>query len=322
MRFNVKMRLDGVLLVDKPVDVTSHDVVQRVRRILGTREVGHCGTLDPLASGLLVLLLGQGTKLSDYLLNQNKVYQLKMRLGVRTDTLDRMGQILKQEPVEVSAEKFSEEILKAQGSLHLEVPAYSAVKIEGKKLYEYARQGEVVESPRREMKFWDLKILELSGEYAEVQMCCSKGSYVRAWTAFVGEQLGCGAVLEELRRLRSEPFGVESTITTAKMEGFTEVVGSGQSSWPEVLGSAYLSLTQALPHWRSINLDSRDEKILMNGQVSQDLFNRLIVDQKQVNLNQQTLPLKAISATSGRLLALLELQPNFGPKIRRVFPRS
>lgn len=311
MRYKIVERRDGLLLIDKPPGLTSHDVVHSVRKILGTKEVGHCGTLDPLATGLLVLLLGQATKLSDYLLSQNKTYRLRFRLGQRTDTLDATGEILANDKVSVSPEQVTQILLKAQGLLTLPVPAYSAVKIQGRKLYEYARSGQSVESPQREMKFWDLKIIEQQAETVEVELSCSKGSYVRAWTAHVGEILGCGAVLTELRRLRSEPFDVAHALTLPQLE---------QACEAKSFGSSFVSMSEALPHWRGIQLDSKDERILLNGQISRELFNRLIVEQKQVNELQQALPLRALSLGSGRLLGLLELLPQRGPTIKRIFP--
>ncbi|RYZ77522.1 MAG: tRNA pseudouridine(55) synthase TruB, partial [Proteobacteria bacterium] len=211
--------LNGVLLVDKPVGMTSHDVVARARRILGTKGIGHAGTLDPLASGLLLLLIGEGTKVSDYLLNGDKTYELNCKLGVATDSMDITGEVLREQPVTSSLEEIKAAVAKLQGTLTLKVPLHSAVKVDGKKLYEYAHKGQTPEPniiPDREMTFYDVQLIETTMASASpsgstnviVRMSCSKGSFIRAWANNLGEDLGCGGTVEGLRRVASNPFTV------------------------------------------------------------------------------------------------------------------
>ena len=166
--------LNGVLLLNKPTGCTSHDVVAKARRILGLRAIGHAGTLDPLASGLLVLLLGEGTKLSDYILNGHKTYEVLVRLGITTDTQDLDGKVIRDEAVNFDDEAqrglLTSTVQALSGDLQLPVPLHSAVKIAGRKLYDYARQGTEIEAPVREMGFYDLEVLETSPNSVRVRM--------------------------------------------------------------------------------------------------------------------------------------------------------
>ncbi len=208
----------GVLLINKEAGGTSHDIVSAVRRILGQKKVGHAGTLDPLAEGLIVILLGYGTKLSDYLLTNDKKYHFILRLGVVTDTLDKTGKIIEKKEVRTTKEQITQVLQKSQGQISLPVPLVSAVKVKGKKLYEYKRANQTVTTPLRDMFFRDLEIKNVQKETAEVVLSCSKGSYVRSWVSFVGEKLGTGACLENLTRLESFPFKASSALTLREVE--------------------------------------------------------------------------------------------------------
>lgn len=312
------MSLNGLLLVDKPQEWSSHDVVSKVRRLLHMSAVGHSGTLDPFASGLMVLLLGHGTKISDFILSKDKTYEVVVRLGVETDTLDRTGKILAENPVSLSLEQLQEAILRCQGEVELEVPLFSAVKIKGKKLYDYARAGKEIQAPMKKMSFYDLKLLDfVEGRLARIQLSCSKGSYIRAWAAWLGRELGCGATAEELRRLSSVPFSVENAVSIGHLEELS--LSAEAVQWPDQLKEAYIPLSEALPEVKRISVSSRDEKLLMNGQISRDIASRLIVEQKEALKREENLPIQVLSAESRRLLALLEVQPGQGLKIRRVF---
>lgn len=305
------MALNGLLLVDKPTDCTSHDVVARARRIFKMRSIGHSGTLDPLASGLMVLLLGEGTKLSDYILSENKRYRLKLKLGLTTDTLDVTGTTLTQvtEPFTFT-EDVVVNIIREQltGTLQLPVPMYSAVKIQGQKLYEYARKNESVEAPIKVMTFFDIELISFNGVEAEVELSCSKGSYIRAWVHELGQKLGCGAVMTELRRLRSEPFSIENAVRLETLED------------PQDLSNleAFVSMAEALPTWKAVRVMGREESLLRNGQIAKDLAARLILEQKQAVNSGKTVGIRVLDSNS-RLLALLEATPDKGLKIRRVF---
>jgi tRNA pseudouridine55 synthase len=299
----------GLLLIKKPSDMTSHQLVARVRRRLGMSEVGHAGTLDPLASGLMVLLLGEATKISDYILAGDKAYRAKVRLGLTTDTLDITGQTLTTSEIKVSESEISEAALALQGSYQWPVPMFSAVKTDGKKLYELARKNMVIETPVKEMKFWDLKVLNVEAGSVEVHLHCSKGSYIRTWAATLGEKLGCGGVIEELERTHSAPFEIAAAISLDDFEKHGDID----------LGQAFIHLKDTLVKWPTFTVTGRDEKLLHSGQVSHDLARRLIVQQKEATLSQKTIGIKILSGSNGQILSLLEAQPNRGLKIRRVF---
>jgi tRNA pseudouridine55 synthase len=202
---------EGLLLIDKPAGLTSHDVIDRVRRSLGTRKVGHAGTLDPLATGLLLIGVGRATRLLRFLADLDKTYEGTARLGVETDTLDADGEVTR--TVELPAALDPAEIRQAMESFEGESlqrpPAYSAVKVGGRKLYEAARAGEVLEAAARRIRVRGFELVRAAGADVDFRVTCSSGTYVRVLLADVGTALGCGAHLTRLRRTTIGPFGVE-----------------------------------------------------------------------------------------------------------------
>lgn len=211
MSRRAKARFHGVLLVDKPTGITSHDVVLGVRRRLGQRQVGHAGTLDPLASGLLPVLLGQATKLSTWATETDKAYRVTARLGVQTDTQDADGQVVATAPVpqDLTAELLAPVIASLTGPQEQRVPRYSAVKVDGKRLYERARRGEAVVPPVRSIVVHRLELVALRPPDLTLEVTCSKGTYVRALVSDLGDRLGPGAHVTELRRTGVGPVGVQ-----------------------------------------------------------------------------------------------------------------
>ena len=204
----------GFLLINKTAGGTSHNVVNSLRHIMKQKQVGHAGTLDPMAEGLMVILLGYGTKLSNYLLINDKSYHFTLRLGMITDTLDKTGEIVTKKEVNPDPRQVRHVLENSQGTLSLPVPLVSAVKIKGKKLYEYKKENKSVSLPIRDMHFYNLNVKDIGKETVELELSCSKGSYIRSWVAFVGDVLGTGACLEKLTRLSSSPFHVESSLTS------------------------------------------------------------------------------------------------------------
>jgi tRNA pseudouridine55 synthase len=302
----MKTERHGLLLIDKPTGMTSHDVVGRVRKILGQKSVGHTGTLDPLATGLMILVLGEATKLSDYLTAADKSYVQKIRLGLTTDSLDRTGQVLREEKVDLPAEVLRAAVAELEGEFDWAVPLFSAAKVDGKKLYEYGRKGEEVQRPVKRMKFWDVQIRELGCDHLEVQLACSKGSFIRSWTSQLGENLGCGACVEELRRLTVGPWNVASARTLEELEQGVE------------LGDAFVPMSRALPDLKPIIASPREMKLMSNGQIARDMVTRLIFEQKQAISTQTPVYVKVLTV-AGDLLAILAAEPGQGLKIRRVF---
>lgn len=334
--------MNGVLLVDKDTGLTSHDVVAKARRLLGTKSIGHAGTLDPMASGLLLLLVGEATKVSDYLLTGDKGYEVTVRLGVRTDSMDITGQVLEQTPLEkllleksFSEEKIKSAALSASGTLELKVPMHSAVKVNGKKLYESAHKGEVPpEIPVRAMSFYDLEwlgsarvpsenvtdvdgrtVLLNEGIEFTVRLRCSKGSFIRAWGNHVGQGLGVGGTLTKLRRVMSAPFEIAQAKRLADLASLRPE-GSGPIS-PDQAGSAWVPLEASLPHFGRIEVAGHDARLLKNGQISNSLQGELL---RRVQLGEPLKPMRILHREEGgRLLALLVAQPGEFYKIRRVF---
>lgn len=295
----------GLLLVDKPSGITSHDVVARLRRVLKTKAVGHTGTLDPLASGLMVCLVNEGTKLSNYILEGDKGYILDSRWGIKTDTLDITGTVIEEKDVSLDPDKVERAARSLVGDFNWEVPVYSAIKVNGQKLYEYARRGEGVEIPLKEMSFWDLEVLELLPKSARFAFKCSKGSYVRTWIEKLGSQLECPSTMSSLRRFYSAPYQVEQAISLEKIE----------TESPEQWSRALIPLEQALVGVKVLRIKGHDEVLFKNGQISHDLRSQLIVA-FQPEKDQW---IQVHSLGTGKLLGIVGIDPGRGFAIKRGF---
>ena len=206
--------LDGVLIVDKAPGMTSHDVVAIVRRALDTKKVGHCGTLDPLATGLLIVVIGRGTKIQDLLMSEDKEYVGTLKLGEMTDSQDADGQITETRPVpELSRERIEEAFAKFDGDFYQMPPMVSAIKMGGVPLYKMARQGKTVEREPRFVHIFAHEIKNIVLPEIEFRVVCSKGFYVRTYAFDIGNDLGCGAHLKTLRRTKSGKFNLDHAVT-------------------------------------------------------------------------------------------------------------
>ncbi len=228
--------IDGVLCVDKAPGMTSHDVVGITRRALNTRKVGHCGTLDPLATGLLLITIGRGTKIQDLLMSEDKEYAGTMKLGETTDSQDSDGEIAETRPVpELSASQIDAAFAKFHGDFYQTPPMVSAIKKDGVPLYKLARQGKTVEREPRFVHVYAHQILSV--RLPEIDFCvvCSKGFYVRTYAFDIGNELGCGAHLRALRRTKSGRFTVEGAITVEELKTLPrEQIESRVLSLPDV----------------------------------------------------------------------------------------
>ncbi len=291
----------GLLLVNKPSGCTSHDVVAQVRKIFKTKEVGHSGTLDPLASGLMVILIGEATKLSNYITEGDKSYQVDVRLGVETDTLDITGQVLSEKPVQSTESEIINKAMSLFGEMDLPIPLYSAKKIDGKKLYEYAREEISVAIPTKKMKFWDIEN-KSKDQKISFKLACSKGSFIRSWVKLLGEELGCGATMSGLVRTSSHKQKLSDAIDldTLKMELNPE--------------RHLVSLNEALPEVKRIKVKGQDLNLLRNGQISHDLRSRLII-----LFNPETDQYIQVLNPEQKLIALIGVEVGKGLKIRRIF---
>ncbi len=227
---------DGVLLVDKADGMTSHDVVALARRKLGTKKIGHCGTLDPIATGLLLLTVGRGTKVQDLLMSEDKEYVGTFVLGVTTDTQDREGEVIQQRPVPALDEnQIRTAFEKFRGDFYQLPPMVSAKKHGGVPLYKLARQGKVVEREPRLVHVYRYTIDRIELPEIDFSVLCSKGFYVRTYAHDIGEALGCGAHLKSLRRTKSGRFDVTNAITVDEIKNATrEDILNQMLSLPEV----------------------------------------------------------------------------------------
>jgi tRNA pseudouridine55 synthase len=209
---------DGVLLVDKPPKLTSHDVVDRIRRHFGFKKVGHCGTLDPAATGLLIIVLERATKLQANFMSEDKTYEGMMTFGITTDSQDADGAVLVEKPVPALTEADIEVVFaKFRGDIQQIPPMVSAIKHEGTPLYKLARKGKTVEREPRLVHIYDLRLLKLDLPRVHFRVACTKGTYVRTLCHDIGETIGCGAHLAELRRTRSGKFDVQDAKLLAEL---------------------------------------------------------------------------------------------------------
>jgi tRNA pseudouridine55 synthase len=210
--------VDGVLLVDKESGPTSHDVVDRIRRRFRFYKVGHGGTLDPQATGLLVILIGRGTKLSNRLIASDKRYEGTIRLGIATDTQDAQGKVLQErDAAGVTREQLTEAMGRFAGDVLQTPPMVSAVKVDGVPLYKLARRGETVERKPKLVHVYEFRLVDFASPRGRFMLRCTKGTYVRTLCADVGEALGCGAHLEQLRRTRSGDLRLEDAVPMAEV---------------------------------------------------------------------------------------------------------
>lgn len=218
----MKEEINGIIIINKPKGYTSHDVVAKVKKIMKVKKVGHTGTLDPNATGVLPLLLNQGTKLSKYLIEHDKEYEVTLKLGIKTDTLDGEGAIIKEE--QVNFETISCQIEKVLSSFigkQKQIPPmYSAIKVNGKKLYEYARSGQTVEVKPREIEIYAITLQKLEKEKNEIKfkVSCSKGTYIRSLCEQIAEKLGTIGYMKELNRTKVGTFEIEKSITIEELE--------------------------------------------------------------------------------------------------------
>jgi tRNA pseudouridine55 synthase len=246
--------IDGALLLDKPVGITSNRALQEAKRLLGANKAGHAGTLDPMASGLLVLLFGEATKFAGPLLDSDKEYLATLKLGSRTNTGDAEGEVLEVRPVNASAAEVAAVLERFRGAIDQVPPMYSALKRDGVPLYKLARQGRTVERAARQVQISELELLGYQAPLAQLRVRCSKGTYVRSLGEDIGAVLGTGAHLAALRRTGAGRFRVEEALT---LEGLRALPAPGER---------LLGLGKLLADFPATELDAAAEARLRNGQ--------------------------------------------------------
>ncbi|NCD25047.1 MAG: tRNA pseudouridine(55) synthase TruB [Deltaproteobacteria bacterium] len=248
-------QLDGVLVLHKPGGPTSTDCLNKIKWNLGQKKIGHAGTLDPMATGVLVVLLGQGTKLANYLSADRKAYRGRLVLGQTTDTYDVQGRILTEAPWDhLTPELVRSEILSWKGTMSQEVPPVSAAKHQGTPLYALHRAGKETPVKVKDVTIFDVEILDLNLPHVTFRVVCSAGTYIRSLAHSLGKRLGCGAVLGELEREASHPF------TLAQAHDLASVLDSKDG-----LDKLVLPMAQALPHWPKLMLTKEQSDLVRNG---------------------------------------------------------
>ena len=232
--------MNGIVIVDKPQDWTSQDVTARLRRVFNTRRIGHGGTLDPMATGVLPVFVGRGTRGVEFFEHAEKTYETVLRLGLMTDTEDVWGEALEQRPVEFTAEKLEEVLESFRGEILQVPPMYSALKVNGQKLCDLARKGKEVERKPRPITIHQLTLLEMGENTLRLRVCCSKGTYIRTLCKDIGEALGCGGCMQELRRVSAGEYTIEESVPlqvlldTQEPEKYLRTVDTMFRNYPEV----------------------------------------------------------------------------------------
>lgn len=252
--------ISGILILDKQAGLSSNGALQHVKRLFNANKAGHTGNLDVPATGLLPICLGEATKVSAYLLDSNKTYQARCRLGVTTTTADAAGEVLSTSDVpELSESDLEKAFEKYTGDIEQVPPMYSALKQDGKRLYELAYKGIEVERKARNITIYGIKLIELSQDEFEMKVACSKGTYIRTLAEDIGKELGCGAHILTLRRLESGPFKESQMITPEQLQ---EVAGAGFEQLDELL----LPMDSALAHLPEVRLSGDVSYYLCQGQ--------------------------------------------------------
>jgi tRNA pseudouridine55 synthase len=249
--------VDGILNVNKPPGKTSFAVVALVRSLIGERRVGHAGTLDPAATGVLPVCFGQGTRVSRFLMDATKCYRARLELGLTTDTHDADGKIMtRADPSCVSQEQFTSALAAFTGEIQQTPPMYSAVKYHGRRLYQLAHRGITVARSRRLARIYSLQLIEWQPPLATVEVTCGKGTYIRSLTHNLGEALGCGAIVRNLVRLRCGPFDINDAISLAELEDAVQ-----NNCWQPLV----YPVDTVLLHWAAIVVGDAAGDAIKNG---------------------------------------------------------
>ena len=252
--------MDGIIVINKPKNCTSHDIVRKAKKILNEK-VGHTGTLDPNATGVLPLLVGKGTQISKYLINHDKIYEAILKLGEKTDTADVEGQIIETKEVQPSNLKKEnvEKVLKSLIGKQQQIPPiYSAIKVNGKKLYEYARQGQEIEIEPRTIEIYDLELLQIENEEITYRVHCSKGTYIRTLCEKIAEKLGTVGYMKELKRIQVGEFNMKNSVTIEQLENNIE--------------KYFVTIEKYFETYNKIKLNSKKLQLFLNGvQLTQEL---------------------------------------------------
>ncbi|HCK03023.1 MAG TPA: tRNA pseudouridine(55) synthase TruB [Serratia grimesii] len=246
--------IHGVLLLDKSQGLSSNDALQKVKRLYNANRAGHTGALDPLATGMLPICLGEATKFSQFLLDSDKRYRVIARLGQRTDTSDADGQIVQERPVNFTQAQLDVALESFRGDIKQVPSMYSALKYQGKKLYEYARQGIEVPREARSITVYELQFIRWEGDELELEIHCSKGTYIRTITDDLGELLGCGAHVIYLRRLQVATYPTERMVTLEQLNALLEQAQVQDIAPAELLDPLLMPMDSPVENYPEVNL--------------------------------------------------------------------
>lgn len=252
--------MDGIIIINKPKQYTSHDIVAKVKKILNTKKVGHTGTLDPNATGVLPILLGQGTKLSKYLINHDKIYEVTLKLGEKRDTADSEGKVIEVKEIKpnmITTEKIEEVLKTFIGKQKQIPPIYSAIKVKGKKLYEYARNGQKVELQPRDIEIYNIEFLDKTESNVHFKVECSKGTYIRSLCEDIAEKLGTVGYMEELKRTKVGMFEIQEAVSIQELEE--------NCNNEEYIKSKIITIEEMFKSKNSIILEEKELKQFLNG---------------------------------------------------------
>lgn len=248
--------MNGIILIDKPKDYTSHDIVAIVKRI-SKEKVGHTGTLDPIATGVLPLLIGKATGISKYLINHDKTYVATLKLGIKTDTADSEGKVIEEKEVPLLSNEDVIRVLNSMIGKQTQIPPmYSAIKVNGKKLYEYAREGKTVEVKERNIEIYNMKLLELNIAEAEIvfEVSCSKGTYIRTVCEEIAKRLNTVGYMKELRRIKVGEFDIKDTVSIEKIKNNENI-----------LQEKLISIEEFFKNKTKIELTDKEVELFLNG---------------------------------------------------------
>jgi tRNA pseudouridine55 synthase len=291
--------MNGIIVIDKPDGLTSAQVVAQVKKILGAKKVGHTGTLDPFATGVLVCCVNKATRLAQFLMHGKKRYAGVMRLGIRTDTQDFTGRVISEEPyMTVTSNEVREAFRRFLGQITQKPPAYSALKHGGVPLYKLARQGTMVEKPARKVSIYALEVQDIRLPHVHFEMCCGSGTYVRTACADIGEVLGCGAHLTALCRTETGGFSLEEAVS---LRTLAEAAGKGDVS------KHILPMNVAL---RDMPCISADDDLVQKIQLG-----RPVTDREVVPIAEKAWPWIKVTDNAGNLVAVMHSNREHG-----VFP--
>jgi tRNA pseudouridine55 synthase len=299
--------INGILVVDKPVGVTSAEVVSRVKRRLGVSKVGHAGTLDPGAEGVLICCINQATKLARFLLRGSKTYRAVLKLGIETDTQDAYGQVMAiAVPTGYSEKTIRETLAQFEGTIRQTPPVYSALKHRGQRLYKLARRGKPVQKPARKVKISAIRLIDFNLPLVRFEVSCSSGTYIRTLCADIGRSLGCGGHMAALKRLESSGFSLREAVRLSELESLLQ---GGR------LAARIIPMADALPKMQTVCADERLARAVRHGR---PIRRRDLETELRPEGNESDRLHVKIVDTGGRLLAVLRMQPD-NPRLDYCF---